>query len=284
MPSRRPIVAVASALLLVIAGCSAAVPGDDRSPTATLTPVEVPDEPAGEIAPGIGERTVTDRETVVAVHRSVLAGTSYRLRYRRTVEEANGTLSLVRWNATAVPDERAYTITRSQQSARLYVGSGPDSRIDLWFRDGAVRNRFIPADQPPRYWGYDDATGPVEFRAPTRTDETVGTLAAFEYRIVDRRTVDGTRLYTVRSTRLVRPTLLDVPFVLEMPRNASLEAVVSEAGLIRSYELRYEASHRGTPVVVRTSYAVSALGTATHPRPAWLSAANESVTGRGDQP
>jgi len=77
-------------------------------------------------------------------------------------------------------------------------------------------------------------------------------------------------------------SLLDVPFVLDRPRNATLRAVVSETGVVRSYDLRYDARHRESHVRVRTSYAVSALGTATLPRPAWLSTANESVVGRGD--
>lgn len=284
MTRPRSAAAVACAALLVLAGCGAVTSGDGGTPTTTLTPVEVPDDAIGDLAPGIGERRVTDRETVASVHRSVLTASSYRLDYRQVVEGPNGTLSTIQWNATAVPERRAYTVSRSQRSARLYVGTGPDARIDLWFHDGVVRNRFIPADRQPRYWGYDEAVGAGRLRAPTRTAETVATLAAFEYRIVDRRTVDGTRLYTLRSTGLADPSLLDVPFVLDRPRNATLRAVVSETGVVRSYDLRYDARHRESHVRVRTSYAVSGVGTTTLPRPAWLTTANESVTGRGDQP
>lgn len=278
MACPRPVTAAAFAWLLVLAGCSGAVTGSDREPTATLTPVPVPDHPAGELAPGIGEHRVTDREVATTVHRTVLTGTSYRVTHDRTVEGPNGTLHRLRWRATVVPDRPAYAINRSERSALAYLGGGPDASIAVWYSDGRVRNRFVPADGQPRYWGYDDDDDRP--RSWTRAERAVSTLAAFEYRVADERTVDGTRRYVVRGTRLVRPGLLDVPAVLATPRDATLDAVVTEAGVVRSYELRYRTRYRDRAVTVRSTYAVSAVGTATLPRPSWLPAANESVTGK----
>lgn len=283
MDPPRPVVAVACACLLAVAGCSGVVPDDDRARTATLTPASVPDDPAGELAPGIGERRVTDREVAATVHQSVLAGASYRVTHRRTIEDANGTLARTRWNATVDPDRRAYLISRAERSARVYLGGGPNASIAVWYHDGVVRNRFVPADGRPRYWGYDDMSDQDPFRTPTRADEAVSALTAFDYRVVEERTVDGTRAYALRGTRLARPSALDVPPVLTTPRNATLEAVVTEAGVVRSYELRYHARYRDRAVRVRTVYEVSAMGTAAVPRPTWLSAANESVSEREEE-
>jgi len=279
----RPVAAVACACLLAVAGCSGIAPGDDRAPTATLTPASIPEEPAGELAPGVGERRVTDRETAASVHRSVLAGASYRVRHDRTIEGPNGTLARTRWNATVDPGRRAYLLYSTDRFARIYLGGGPNASIAVWFHDGIVRNRFVPADGRPRYWGYEDASEPGSIRTPTRAEEAVSTLAAFDYRVVGHRTVDGTQGYVLRGSRLSRPALLDVPAVLAAPRNATLEAVVTAAGVVRSYEVRYDARYRDRPVRVRTTYDVSALGTATVPRPAWLAAANESAAGERDR-
>ncbi|MFB6192578.1 MAG: hypothetical protein ABEI11_04565 [Haloarculaceae archaeon] len=279
MTRPRPVaVAVACAWLLATAGCSGAVGGAGREPTATLTPAPIPEEPAGELAPGIGERRVTDPEVAATVHRSVLGATSYRVTHERTVEGPNGTLHRVRWRVTVVPERRAYAINRSERTAPTYLGGGPDADIAVWYSDGTARNRFVPSDGRPRYWGYEEeADGRLRSRA--RAETAVSTLAAFEYRVADERTVDGTRRYTLRGTRLVRPARLDVPAVLAAPRDATLDAVVTEAGMVRSFELRYRARYRERPVTVRSIYRVSAVGTATLPRPAWLAAANESVVG-----
>jgi hypothetical protein len=269
--------ALACAWLVAVAGCSGIGAGTDRPDTATLTPASVPSDAPTDLAPGIGERRVTDRRTTTATHRSVLEATSYRLTYGRTIEGPNGTLDRIRLRTTAAPDRRRYVLTRTEVAAPAYVTPTAFARLDVWFGGGASRLRFTDADGESRYWGDDNPAEGGPISDPTRAERTVATLAAFEYRVVDERTVDGTRRYVLRGDRIVRPSLLDTAPTLEAPRNATLEATVTSVGVVRAYEVRYEARYRGRSVTVRTTHGLSAVGTATVPRPAWLSAANASV-------
>lgn len=70
------------AVLVLLAGCGSAVPGDDATPSETTTAAPVPTEEPVTYPPGLANGTL-DADALAAATRGELAGTAYSLRFDR---------------------------------------------------------------------------------------------------------------------------------------------------------------------------------------------------------
>jgi hypothetical protein len=294
MAGRRPL-ALALALCLALAGCGgvAKSPGADPT-TPTLTPAGVPQAAdlngSRLLAPGLGTDGVFDAGRLASAHRNRLATTSYRLVHNRTVQYADASraaadpvdgLDFVHEESVVAPDRRGYTFTKLETSAREWSAAAPFSRVDIWFHEPLVRNRFVDAGGTERYWGFDDEPAGGPLVAPSNHERVAAELAVVETTVVGQERVDGVAHYRIRGHGLDADGSLPTPPLATDPRNVSLVGTVDERGVVRSYTLTYDATFAvdGSRLEVRRVHRLDRVGTASVGRPAWLPTANESVTG-----
>jgi hypothetical protein len=338
----RALAAVAVAALLVLAGCSAGLGGEDPPPTESLTPVDVPGDRqarASVIAPGLSEAGVYAPRALERRYRNALADRGFRL-YRsatvyprgavpsqvapggataglsppstvppesqsppdatptpsRTVTDAvvgsatstseapvldrNGSYNRIVVRSAVEDPAGHYSFSRIETAAPAYRTASSFARIDVWYSQPVVRNRFIDAGGVVRYWGRNEVQPGGPISDPTRAEFVVGDLAAFDLRVVDERTVDGTNRYLLAGT--LRPDRIDTPTLVSDPRDGRIEAVVTSRGIVHRYRLSYDAMLEGRPVTVVKTHALVDVGATRVRDPPWLPAANDSVADRSD--
>jgi hypothetical protein len=274
--------ALALAALLVLAGCGGSVPGgEEPTDAATLTPATVPSAAPETLArvPGYGERRLADPAAAARGHRRALDATSYRIERVREVTGRNGTLNAVALSATVAADREAYRFSRIERSTRAWVASEPYARIDIWYRNTSVRNRFLNADRTARYWGTNISRrgGPVT--DPTQASVVVDALGAASYEVENTTRTGDHTVYRIAGGERTERGLGPVPPLVSTPRNLSLTARIRDDGAVLAYDLRYRATFENRTVTVRERHRVTRVGTATVERPEWLARANESVVG-----
>ena len=240
------------------------------------------------LAPGLSTNGVFDPEALATAHRDRLATTTYHLVRNRTVRYANASraadrtvesLDFVHEDAVVAPDSTAYTFTKLETSRRAWTAAAPYSRIDIWFREPVVRNRFVDGDGTARYWGFDNERSGGPLRDPSSHELIAADLAAVDTRVTTQETVDGVTRYRVRGSSFDDTENLSVPPLASDPRNATFLATVDARGLVVSYTLAYDATFTadGSKLRVRHVHRLRDVGDVTMDRPSWLPAANESV-------
>jgi hypothetical protein len=243
----RP-VAVAAVVALAGCGALAGAGGGADGPsgsdaTSTLTPVPVPEvtETPVTLPPGVAGDRVTDTTALVDAHFAALAGRSYTLRIRVTVDDARSERLF-----------RVETPTRYYRADRLAEGGSDRTH----FADGATlytRNEF---DGQHRYGRFDGVDPPS-----TRTVRlSRAYLRVGRVRVAETR-VDGDPAYELTGSYDVHPAI-------ESFRNVTLRAVVEPSGLIRTLNISYYRVNDGANVTRSFSY--SDLDSTTVERPAWV--------------
>ncbi|WP_276259953.1 hypothetical protein [Haloglomus litoreum] len=232
--------------LLVLAGCSA-VPGggpdDPGGPTPTLTPAPVPEptEAPEELAPGLTTDGVTDPLALANAHGEAL-GARYRFTSNWTVRYPNGTVfARADQSATVTPD--AFVARVAAVGRPGFITSGAETTAVFWSnrtalatrveRDGRVSYRYADGV------AYADAAGfYTSLRRPRPWLNHYALFSSVETRTVGR--VDGapTR-YRVVGETLRDPATFGATSGLRRATNVSLEAIVSERGIVRSLHLSY---------------------------------------------
>lgn len=273
------------AFLVLLAGCGLGPtgpgPGSNADPSqGTLTPVEVPRAPpigSGEtlLAPGLAADGVTDPFALADAHAASLAEGSFALTRMLTItREGDGTrlrtvTRHVRVGAGGLP----YSYTEESSGDPSYPVQSVAPRVDLWFGGGAAYFRVVDGEVTYERDLDVSGTGPLSDLA--LRDRLVGLLARADVRAVGR--VAGEEVaYRVVATEFDGQTVLRVPAFIDGPRNASLDAVITESGRIERYELRYEGSFRTERVVViRTVRFETGIGPIT--RPAWVDSAEAAT-------
>jgi hypothetical protein len=266
--------AVTLAALVLFAGCgSVASPGEDATPTRTITPVPVPQEtptPRGPavLAPGLSVEGVFDATELADAHAATLSATSFTAVREERRHRADGSLvsryrSVVRMSAadnrfryalnqTDVRDGRS----RNQSLARYADGS----RVYVATTRGGETIYSVLGDP-------DEPTDPsTVFREnATARVGVVRLFGSLRLDVVDRRTVDDRTVYRV--------TVENGSQRLGTLRNVSLNATIREDGLVTAYRLSYEIGELRVAVAVDFR---DVGGTEVTP-PAWLPAARDAT-------
>lgn len=273
---RRPLVLA----VLLLAGCS----GFAGQPTPTVTPAPLPaDTPVPPtFPPGTGPEGVADPLALANAHHGTIEKTSYTVRRSETVRFANGSLS----RRTALDAE--FSASRSQLHL-VYRAAGPDVdefartplRVELW-TDGEVllqsltvenettRQQFPPQTFNRRPGPFDQTPG-SEFGLRSLDREAYLLFLGVDVTLT-RRTVNGTTVYRARGDEVrQRAALVDLEDVTA-PRNVSLDATITERGLVRAYDLRYVATVDGRLVHVERSARFLDVNRTTIERPPWYGA------------
>lgn len=281
---RKAILLVVLCAAVVLAGCNGFAPGDDESPSRTVTPAAVPtDEPTStavpRLAPGLAEGGVTDAFALGEAHASVLDDSSYTLHEEFTVEYANGTAyNRGSTHARLAANDSRYYVLRN--ASGLLFGGGAFARA-IWSNGERVlvadtTNESTSYDSPRNVEG--ESVPPREALAidPTKRQQLYAYLGSVETRVTGTETRNGTALHRVESTGVTNPAAFEIQWT--DPRDFSLVAFVDSRGLVHEYRLDYTASLDGTPVEIHRHVRYTNLGNTTVERPFWYDAAIANVS------
>ncbi len=266
---RDALVSGALVVLLVLAGCGAAVDDStvaDRSATATLTPVPVPTgtptatatptpmptfspaPPGGALlVPGLTAGGVSDPFAFAAGHAEALAGDPYRVVTDvRVVAERGGTLYSQRTTLHVGAEGRRYRYTSRTVTADTYPVSAFAPRLSLWY-DGETATFRVDRNDTVEYARDPAPTGTGPVGDLSGADRLAGLASSVDLRLADRST-DGS--YLVGGQRFATRSVLRVPALLSVPRNATFSMILDPTGRVREYHLTYTATFDGRAVRV----------------------------------
>lgn len=262
------------AALALTAGCGSLVAGDE-TPTAgeTVTPAPVPTvtetpERWG-IAPGLAGGGVADVDALVRAHLAATANRSYVWREYRGFGSADAeTVRTSTVTVARVESSSVYTLRTGRWQVRI---EGELSNVANYseYADGTVRRARY------RLLGRSEPTARALPPTSARSHPYVGgaaTTAIRRYLDVDNATVseilvDGDRHYRVVS----HPEAVRVP---GETRNATVTAVVSPDGFVRSLEVSYLATSAGTPRRVTYGFAYELVDETNVDPPDWYEASD----------
>lgn len=276
---------LALAMLVVAAavvGTGAGGPAASSEPAATATP-----EPttfrtvAGDrYPPGLSAEGVVDPVLLGRAHEEALEGESYTLSSNRTVRYANGTLRSQLGVRVRLAGNRSY-LARARTAgpyAPVFLGRPPAHGV-YWSngtvyarrltRDGErVYNTFEPANglSGAGRWQYWTTTVPYGggLRDPERLYGQV--FGAMSVSVITTHEPDGRRRHVLLGGADRVPSFLDGADA----RNVTVSASVSDRGVVRSFQVRYETTVDGKDVVVEWRIRYDDVGRTTVERPPWL--------------
>ncbi len=250
-------------VLVAASGCSALPGGGTAVETETATPVAVPtDRPS--YPPGVGAAGVDGPQRLAAANGRALDATAHRLERTVEVRGPDGTLRIER-----VQRRTADGVVIATLSIR---GDGPVG--------AAVENRTRYRESDIVHSRAELADGrTVTNRLPASSSATY-----FFGRALPR------RLFATGDYEVTRGTdgqvLLDSTGAVDLdrglsgvragsPRNVSVGATVTEAGLVRELAVAYDARTGAGSVRVRLTQSVTPRNDVAVERPAWIPDADE---------
>ncbi len=255
--------AVITLLVVLLAGCGGTA-GTDGPTSPTVTPAPVPAgtdvptaTPGAETAPGIGSNGVTDAGRLIQAHADVLARRSFTAYVNSTRRLPNGSLQsryVRRVQFEADKDHFYYVLNQYDRDS---IGDR-NRTIERW-ADG---NRVLESTVE---------NGHRSSRVIRQSDPS----RSFPENASNR--VDLYRLFTSMKTSLVEVFerngtteyhLIAAPQRVPPLRNVTLNAVVTEGGLIRTYRVAYTVGPENVRVVVSARY--GRLGRTDVPLPDWV--------------
>jgi len=280
----------ALALVVLLAGCPAI------GPQGAVTPAPTP-EPAPEAVPyppGLGPWGVGDAAGLAAAHQAAIDDTAYTLVSNRTIRTANGSLRSRLFLRVRLAADREYltTVRTAGPDAPVLLGVPPASA--QYWSNGTTMARVLTRDNRTRYARI---SPPDRFRATWRfwrSTAAFGGVGGFAYEtvrslfgdvgtgLVATSEADGARLYhleaeTVRNSDFAKVGSGPV-------RNLSLEATITERGLVRRFDLRYQRRVEGEWVTVTWHVAYEDVGSTTVERPPWFDRTGSRSGAQDDSP
>ena len=261
----------AIAVLVALVGCSSLALGPDAG-GKTVTPAPVPTDDG--LPPGVGQSGTVDASVLAAAHGDLLEDASYTVATNRTVRSASGSLRSSLGVELRLSATRNYhaNVTVAGPAAPVVIGE-PPTRAEYW-SDDEVYLRRQAIDNRTVYSRYDSETyvgtwrfwlGSVALEIDPEAD-LYATLRSFETRVADRS--DG-RVHLV-GTVVRSQEFVDDQSDVERVENATLHAFVTDAGLVTSYHVTYDAVRDdGETVRVRRSVRFHGVRNTTIDRPAW---------------
>ncbi|WP_255148727.1 hypothetical protein [Halorarius halobius] len=275
--------------LLVLAGCSGlSVPaGDSGTDTATLTPVPVPERgtaaengsapPESELAPGLTADGVADPFALANAHRRVLANQSYTVHSETRLVGPNGTLRTVDRVLRVSAGGGRYLLVERSDSAPAYPVQSVAARLELWYAGGPALFRVGEQNVSYRRGTTVTLGGPVG--DITGHDRLAGLYGGVDRWAVETRIGWRNAFFTLESQTPPDRGVLDVPVLVEEPRNASIRLVLRNDGRVDHYRVRYRATFDGQPVEVVRRVHYAGVGNTTVTEPDWVGEARDATAG-----
>lgn len=281
-PATGGVSALVVAGLLVLAGCSALVPGGappERAETLTPVPLEptatetAAPTPTGVPVPGVDGDTVTDLDALLAAHVRYLAARSYTLAWTRRV--AGGS------DPTRTAFRREYAVANGTTYRRRAVDGG----------DGDMVRTYV---DPTGRYRHVDATGETSRR------EAAGTVrdprrrfAALPVSVVDLLVdPDATEVRPVarNGTRYALLVSRTAPrgvddFYADADVRAFTAAVwVHPDGYLRTVSYEFTLNGGREPIRMAVRYDYTAVGETAVTRPAWVARFRDGRAGSAPRP
>lgn len=269
------------ALLVVLAGC----PSFGSQGIPTPTPDVEPRTEGVPYPPGLGPAGVEDPAALARAHSASVNSTAYTIDSTRRITGPKGRLrSLLAVTVRLSADREYYATVRTAGPDAPELLGRPPARAAYWSngtvyvraltRDGETSyNRFVPPDSFAGTWRYWRST--AAFGGTAGHDDETFTRAFSDVRTVLTGTTieNDIRLWHVEGGAAVRP---DFAKVGSGPvSNVTLEATVTQAGIVRRFDLRYDRRVEGEPVTVTWTLAHGDVGSTTVERPPWFDRALE---------
>lgn len=273
----NPRVVAVVVVVILTAGCSSFVDGEQATPT--LTPAEVPtaERPADDhvgVAPGLSTSDVTHPAFLAESHADAAGRTSYVLRQRYHEDRAFG-------NVTSELDRTQRIVVENATVYRRDVSYRIEEMVDGELRSLHGYSEYADGEYLYRSWVASD--GGRVFRRSPNPDQRRTNYAAIntgdirQYLTVESATVtrhdvptSDAQHYQVTGTRSSLPTIASVG-------NYTARAVIREDGFIRSLNVTYEAVDNGRDIEARYSVVYRDVGNATVTPPGWLAEARERI-------
>jgi hypothetical protein len=271
----HPLAAVMMVLVLVLAGCSMPTTSTDASPTRTAPTASAASTTTPSPPPGISTDGIEDLPALIGAHTDALRGTTFTVRTQtvQTAVESNYTIVVEqtgRYNATA-PLRGQTTLESTVRGDLPETAVSPPARRRAYrigeraavrtTRNGTVTTRRVaPYDSPVKLSG-----------AMARA--TLRTLSERNATTVEQVRANGTVLYRVQAQ--LPPS--------QFRRNASLEALVTESGLVTEVMTRRTLEFRSGTTRIERTVKYADVGETTVRTPAWFTERpNGTATPDGD--
>lgn len=265
-------------VLVVLAGCSFAVPGQDSD---TVTPAPVPTDDRYPL--GVGPDGVTDPALAASKHAAALQNTSYTVVSNRTVRTLDGSLRSRLDVTLQLSASRHYHANVSVRgpNAPVFLGD-PPTQAEYWANDEVYLRKQVIDNRTEysRYGTSEEYVGTWRFWLGSVAldlgpeSDVRSVFGSFRTSVAGQTEVDGERRTHLVGTTVRSERFVDDQSDLRSVENATLHAFVTESGLVDSYQVTYTATRRdGTRVRVRRSVAFSDVGNTTIDRPTWYDAA-----------
>lgn len=247
---------------------------ESAATTPTPTPVPTTEAPPEKLAPGLTDEGVVDPWNLSHAHANALLNTSFS-RYTATVRwssdgrYATQVTSHVRVASGGYPMHFARNVTGDDPGVNLVSAD-----VEVW-REGNVSYVRTTANGTTNYQrttpSRDLYSGPV-----TGWDDIYSLFSAVNTTTVERIERDGTTLYRVVSTSQPESDQFR-----GSRSNYSLSALVDSSGLVHRYRVSYDLHEDDRTLHLSRTGRLSAVGSTTVERPAWVEEAENATAGRG---
>ncbi len=271
---RRPALALACVVLLVLAGCSALAPapGDGgRQVTPAPVPVDDPDGtvPEGRYPPGVGPSGVTDALTLAGAHERRVANRSYTLTTVTARARESHSLNVVRTeDVLRVRRPGLYRQTVRTTSNWFGNGVSVEERVGV-YADGTTRYVRTVENGSARY--DQDSIARWRDRSGSHAEQAGRWVARYldapetAVRTVTR---DGRRGVRIRGRGDRVPWGRDYRVVAHV-----------ESGVVVHLDAKWVERREGGDVYRRVEWTYDRMGATTVSPPEWYGAALEAANG-----
>jgi hypothetical protein len=232
-----------------------------------------------EVAPGVTTAGVADPFALASAHENTLDDTSYTVQRITTERYENGTLRSRESVTGRFPaNGSGYLVTVNETSGN----ADGASMEQQFFADGdrvlaaqttlnGTQRYFVPTGpnaEPytPREW---------LFFEPTFSDRLIALFGSANVTVESDEGPDGT--YQLTVDEFTTPAALTPADDAGVVTNATLNATVTDSGLVRKYNVAYIMSD-DEPIRVNRSVRYTEVGNTTVERPSWYDAASANAT------
>lgn len=282
--SRRALLVVAVAVLVVTAGCSFLGGGGESTPTNGTTGANAttgtPDGTTTTATPvsvaGVEDGRLVDPAALADAHRRALVAGSFET---RRVQNASIVVPTGP-NTTQVARTTVLQQVVAEDGARPYRYRQSNSALrftlQVWGNDSARVFRALQGDEVVRAPSVDD---PDPVSGLTSRDAIAEYLRAGNFTVADATSANGTRVVTLRADELAVENDTDL-FVRGASNygDYSATAVVAEDGVVRSLTVTASYELRGERRDLAVSFEVLRTGDVTVEQPTWARRALAAAT------